>query len=179
MVFENVIHYDRASALALAEVSSRAHRRKSFLVRRTILLAVGLVALVCGGTLVLFFGQLETFSRVICVLDLILGGLLLGKGICLRRATAWSVLRSATGGERRVLLTGEDIQVEQPDVKKAVFYYPAVTAFYETEGYFILTVSDRTAVILDKAGFTQGTVPEFRTFIQERTGKTAQFVGRA
>lgn len=178
MVFENRIQYDKVSIRALVEVNSRAPLyRRQFLIRRAILLAVGLLALICGGLLTLFFGEIDTYSRAVCVLNLILGVLLLGKGAFYRRTMVRRVLRSASGGERRVLFTEEEIQVELPGVQKTAFYYPALAAVYETEGYFVLPMSTKTSVIVDKGGFTQGTVAEFRDFIQRRTGKTARFIG--
>lgn len=181
MVFENVTQYGRALARVLVEVDSRCLRRKRYLARRAFLLAVGIVAVLCGGFLLLVFGELDMPSRAICVGDLIVGILFLWKGIFFRRMMVWQTVRGMTEGTRRALFTEEEMQVEHPGVQKGCFYYSTVTAFYETEGCFILPLSTGpknrlTSIVLDKGGFTQGTVAEFRMFIQERTGKAVRFV---
>ena len=177
MVFENRILYDRAAAQALVDVSRRGPQRRRLLLRRIIVLAVGLLALVCGSLPALFFSRLETYGRVLCVTHLILGVLLIRRGMLFRRVLVRRVMRGMTEGERRVRFTEEEFQVEQPGVQRAVFYYSAVTSVWETEGYFALPLSTGSHVLLDKGGFVQGTVAEFRGFIQQRTGKAAQFIG--
>lgn len=175
-MFENVVHYDKAAARVLVEVDSRVLRRKNFLIRRVILFAVGIFAVACGGLLLMVFGELSAFTRVICLFDLVVGLLALWKGICLRRVMVKRVLRTLTGGDRRVVFTEEEIQIEQPGVQKGTFYYSTLTALYETEAHFVLPLSTKASMVLDKGGFVQGSVAEFRNFIQEKTGRTMQFV---
>ena len=177
MIFENVIQYDKAAAQALVEVSSRTLRRKPFLLRRTLLLTVGILAAACGVLLLMDFGGISSFARVICLLDLAVGLLALRMGIFLRRTLARRLMRTMTGGQRRVLFTEEEIQVEQPGVQRVSFYYPTLTALYETEAYFVLPLSTGVGIVLDKGGFVQGSVAEFRKFIQEKAGKAVAFIG--
>ena len=51
-----------------------------------------------------------------------------------------------------------------------------IQAVCETEDYFLLLLSRRHGQIYSKAGFTQGTLEAFRTFIAEKTGLPVPYI---
>ena len=54
--------------------------------------------------------------------------------------------------------------------------YENITAMAELPDYFVFLFSKNHAQVYDKRTLTGGTVEEFRTFIQEQTGKTVEAV---
>lgn len=54
--------------------------------------------------------------------------------------------------------------------------YSAITAMAETQGYFIFMLNKHLGQAYDLSNLSGGTVEEFRTFLQEKTGKPIQVV---
>ena len=62
-------------------------------------------------------------------------------------------------------------------VSECRYEYSVLRELAEDGGYFYLFITGEMAYVLKKTDFTRGAPEEFRKFLEERTGKTVQFMG--
>ena len=87
------------------------------------------------------------------------------------KATAKQIVASLKGSFplMKFSFRQDNIVVTTPDASGAV-HYDIIVRLAENHQYLFLFSSERAAYVLDKTGFTEGSVEEFKAFIQEKTG---------
>lgn len=132
---------------------------------------------------------IHIFCWVVLVLDLLLsllfwlGGdvpwlnLLLGALLFEDRINGALGLRLVLPDTRQITARfTEDGYRHTTPVSESTWHYEQIQAVCETEDYFLLLLSRRHGQIYSKAGFTQGTLEAFRTFIAEKTGLPVPYI---
>lgn len=175
-MFEVTTEYDRKALLVMNQVANRTFRRRRYLLRRTFLLAVGVVSLVSGALLLMIFEKLGAGEKVLAVVAPVAGCFAIGEGLFLNRLGARASRKQMLAGSSRwdLRFTEEGFTGGNADGVRSTYPYSKIQAVYETAAYFLLQIDQRHCVILDKSGFTQGGPAAFRMFIGSKTGKAVQ-----
>lgn len=84
--------------------------------------------------------------------------------------------RMLAGTERAVCVFREDGYVSTTAAATTEFHYENVRSVCEIATHFAFFLGKQHGQIFDKASLTGGTVNQFRTFIQEKTGKTIETI---
>lgn len=110
-------------------------------------------------------------------LNLLLGLMLLGALLFEDRINGALGLRLVLPDTRQITARfTEDGYRHTTPVSESTWHYEQIQAVCETEDYFLLLLSRRHGQIYSKAGFTQGTLEAFRTFIAEKTGLPVPYI---
>lgn len=146
----------------------RSHRTRIFSVILIILIGLMLVIPLIGGTFVL-----DGPTVLMTVIMLILLCLLIFED----RVNGWFAKKHMLkGAEQPASTFREDGYQSVTAAGTTQWSYDNIAMLAETGDYFMFLFLPSHAQIYDKASLTGGTVEEFRTFIQEKTGKSVQQV---
>lgn len=173
MKFQCVTTYDLRTLYTLSKVGAAVKSRWKSLIWRLIGLAIA-VFMIGMGTLALFsMSNMEIFG-VIYLLCGIAAGVW---SLFLYWIRAWGVQRFFMNGtQKQSFAFGEDsyeVTVEGI-VEHGREEYGEVLRLVETKDYFLLFMEKNAAHILPKRNLTGGTPEQFRAFLEEKTGRTAQ-----
>ena len=173
MEFTFETNYDKKTLTALAKAMRKTIRKKKN--RRThifgwIIIVIGLLLSLPKGNEVYTVGANEIVTWAACGMILIV---LLFED---RMNGALSAKRMAPGNDKMSAFFGEEGYHSKSDLGSSDWHYDKIDALAETKDYFVFLIGDRHGQILEKARMTGGTVDEFRSFIEEKTGKKMQYV---
>lgn len=79
--------------------------------------------------------------------------------------------RTMKGAEKTTIVFASEAYTVAADTVKSEYQYNGIDNIAETTNYFVLVLGINRAVICDKRGISQGTVEDFRGFIEEKTNK--------
>lgn len=85
-------------------------------------------------------------------------------------AISYSAANKATRGDPVRLVFSENEMTSETRTSSSKIAYPSFIDGFESDNLFALYNSKLTAFIVPKAGFTEGTVDDFRAFISEKIG---------
>lgn len=93
------------------------------------------------------------------------------------RLNAWIALRNLVPGTAHsTTVFADDAYTVTTDTTQTRWEYENITSLCETERYFLFFLGKRHGQCFDKQGFDAGDPDAFRTFIEQKTGKTFQKV---
>ena len=84
--------------------------------------------------------------------------------------------RMLPGLEKAIVTFNEDGYRSETEIGSSEFKYSTIMLLAETADYFVFVFSQSHAQVYDKKSIAGGTIEEFRTFIQNVTGKEIQNV---
>ena len=84
--------------------------------------------------------------------------------------------RMLPGLEKAAVTFNEDGYCSETELGSSEFKYGSIMLLAETADYFVFVFSQSHAQVYDKKSIAGGTIEEFRTFIQNATGKEIQNV---
>lgn len=84
--------------------------------------------------------------------------------------------RMLPGLEKAIVTFNEDGYRSETEIGSSEFKYSTIMLLAETADYFVFVFSQSHAQVYDKKSIAGGTIEEFRTFIQNATGKEIQNV---
>lgn len=84
--------------------------------------------------------------------------------------------RMLPGLEKAIVTFNEDGYRSETELGSSEFKYGSIVLLAETADYFVFVFSQSHAQVYDKKSIAGGTIEEFRTFIQNVTGKEIQNV---
>ena len=144
----------------------------------------------------------EKFVRFLGWLLVVLG-IVMGPGVCLVGMKPWSqfnwmapvisvvlffILRNdekfnASSAWRNIPVKqrenvttfGEEEFVAVTQAGETHWPYKKIYRMFETEDYFILLQNKNGGQVFDKKGFEKGSPAKFKTFMEEKTGKTVEY----
>lgn len=79
--------------------------------------------------------------------------------------------RMLKGTEKAASIFNEEGFVSATEIGKTEWKYDKVLLVGDTKDYFVFIYSTNHAQVYDKSSISGGTAEEFRTFIEEKTGK--------
>ena len=82
--------------------------------------------------------------------------------------------RMLTGMHKSITTFKEDCYTSETELGKTEFYYNNIHVLAETDEYFVFLFKPNHAQIYDKKGMKQGSLDEFRSFIEQKTEKEFQ-----
>ncbi len=82
--------------------------------------------------------------------------------------------RMITGMEKSITTFKEESYISETNMGKTEFYYNNINIIAETEEYFVFVFDQSHAQIYDKKGLKNGTLEEFKKFIERKTEKNIQ-----
>lgn len=177
-LFENRSTYDMAAMRALVRVTARKVSRW-WQFRRGVLIVSGVVATVCGALLLGIFRFLDTTERLLCAISLLIGVIAFVKGLffySLMAQRLWKdLLRAEDTMERRFIFQEAAFRGIRLN-SETRYAYDAIRAAYEMPDYYFLLLDTGNSVLLDKAGFTEGSAKGFRAFLERKLGDPLEFV---
>ncbi|MBE7004958.1 MAG: YcxB family protein [Ruminococcaceae bacterium] len=89
------------------------------------------------------------------------------------KLNAWVALRQMVPGTAHsTTVFGEDAYTVTTDTTQTRWQYENITALAETRRYYFCFLGKRHGQCFDKQGFRQGDSEAFRTFIEQKTGKS-------
>ena len=93
------------------------------------------------------------------------------------RLNAWIALRQMIPGTAHSKTEfAEDAYTVTTTHTQTRWEYENITALCETERYFICFIGKRHGQLFDKEGFQWGSPDAFRSFLEQKTGKTFQYI---
>ncbi len=84
--------------------------------------------------------------------------------------------RMLPGLEKALTVFREDGYTSETAIGKSEWQYSNIHAIAETPEYFVFMFSNNHAQLYDKNHLSGGTASEFRSFIEEKTGKTVELL---
>jgi len=84
--------------------------------------------------------------------------------------------RMLPGLEKAIVTFNEEGYRSETELGSSEFKYSSIMLLAETADYFVFVFSQSHAQVYDKKSIAGGTIEEFRTFIQNATGKEIQNV---
>jgi len=166
--------YDYQRLLELKRVISRALTRKRTLHQRAANLGLGVFALTMAGLLVIF----EKHWSFVVLLALV-GAYFLAWGAFYFQLSALVTLRSLTPRTDNCDYLLEKNYVLSTNGKDGQQYrYETCLRLLETEGNLYFLMEDGQGLVLDKANLKGGTVDQLRAWMEEKTGKKTEWMGR-
>jgi len=166
--------YDYQRLLELKRVLSRALTHKRTVHQRAANIGLGVFALTLAGALVIF----EKHWAFIVLLALV-GLYFLVWGAFYFQLAALMTLRSLTPQTASC-----DYILEKNDVLSTngrdgqQYRYETCLRLLETEGNLYFIMKDGQGLVLDKAGLKGGTADQLRAWLEEKTGKQAEWMGK-
>ena len=161
--------YDQNATTTMAKVLRKTLRKKRS--RRSHLL--GWIIVILGILLTLPFGpekfvlDLRVIITWLCILVILI--VLFAEdrlnGYIARK-------RMLPGTEKADSVFQEEGYQSCTEIGQTQWHYDKITLLAETPAYFVFVFSQNHAQIYDKASLEGGTLADFRTFIQEKTGKS-------
>ena len=167
--------YDYERLLELKRVIGKALTRRRTARQRLTNVAVGLFALVVAGILIYFQKQ-----WAFVVLLVLVGFYFILWGVFYYQFAALATLRSLTPKtassdfflEKNYLLAANGRDGTQ-------YRYDTCLRLLETEGNFYFIMEDGQGLALDKANLKGGTVDQLRAWLEEKSGKKAEWMGKS
>ncbi len=82
--------------------------------------------------------------------------------------------RMLPGTKHSSAVFGEENYISETEMGKTEWFYDKIDVLAETADYFVFVFGNNHAQVYDKNSISGGTADEFRSFIQEKTGKEIQ-----
>lgn len=163
--------YRKEDFRALSKLADRTTRKWSGRIISLFGFAVGLFAFLTG---ILMLTSDEEMSELTATL-LLFGGLCLVLCFFRNRLNAWGTRKQALKVENLTMKFGDEGLTQSSDKATAMVPYHAVERLYHYRGRYFLFVDRLHAYILPEDRFVVGDPADFRTFIEEKTGKTVEY----
>ena len=169
MEFKNYTRCDRAAFLSFYSLKSKAVERRYTMVKRVLIALAGMAALP--------YGVLRAQSGKNGGIPILVGALCIVLALFHDQINSWSAKRSMVKGAEEIdYLFSEDSFFERSRAGKMTHSYAAVRDFYLHRGYFVLFLDQDQSCIVDEGGFGKGSAEEFRSFVEEKTGKKLKYI---
>ena len=166
--------YDYSRLLELKRVVGKALAPKRTMRRRAANIGLGLFALAVAGVLVFF----EKHWALVTIL--VLTGLyFLLWGVFHHQLAALATLRALTPKTDScdyILERGYLLATSHKDGTQ--YRYETCRRLLETEGNLYFLMENGSGLVLDKANLKGGTVDQLRAWLEEKTGKKAEWMGK-
>jgi len=164
--------YRKEDFRALSKLADKTTRKWSSRVILLLGFAVGLLAFLSGVLMLWSEGGLSDFTATL----LLFGGLCLVLGIFRSRLNALGARRQALRVENLTIkLSGEGL-TQSSSKATALVPYSAFERLYHYRDRYFLFVDKLHAYILPEDCFVVGDSADFRDFIEDRTGKTVEYI---
>ena len=163
-VFENTTVYDAETTNALFDLASRVVRKQTQSIRKTAMVALGLLCFIIGVLCLTVFTQ-----QVLGICLILVGTLAAAKGILSKQLKVWGGTPAAEGETRKFVFLDEGIQMTRSNGSRKGCLYGDIMLHSETEQYFLLMQNLQTGFLIRKDGFSNGTVDDFREFLIKKT----------
>lgn len=163
-VFENTTVYNTDTMNILSELASRIVRKQTQSIRKTAIIALGILCVIIGILCLTIFAQ-----QVLGLCLILIGIFTAVKGIFSKQLKVWGGTPTAEDEIRKFVFLDEGIQMTRFDGSRKGCLYSDIMLHSETEQYFILMQNLQTGFLICKDGFAKECIDDFRAFLIKKT----------